>query len=84
MKTSRWVFYGVGLAGLALVLIAIGTPVVTALLITAIFACPAMMFFMMGDHGDHGDHGGGDADRSVGEDPHAHHHSTSDSAGSLR
>lgn len=54
MKSTRLLWYLAGLGALALVLTLTGVPVGTAFVITAVLACPMMMFFMMaGDHGAH-------------------------------
>ena len=86
MKYSRWLWYGAGLAALAVVLIVAGVPVLTALVITAVLACPLMMFSMMGGHGSDHSKAGADADHGASS-PGGHEHihdQTGDSSGSWR
>ena len=64
MKTSGKLIIGLGIAAAFVVGLAAGVPVGTLLLVAAILACPAMMFFGMGmRHGG----GGSGCERCEGE-----------------
>lgn len=62
MKTSSKLIIGSGIAAAFIVGLAAGVPLGTLLLVAAILACPAMMFFGMGMRG-----GGSGCERCEGE-----------------